>query len=125
MSLSVSNRLPVSERDCQFPLGHLLVAFREQAEELGLKVGLQQAVVLRLVQDEKVILSRAAENHTDIYSRVSVLLLVLCVLFPCCTLTVQQGNNLCFIYNCDFPSLLKQNVSCFICRCTVKTMSRS
>lgn len=73
MSLSVceSDCLPVSERDCQFPLGHFLVAFREQAEELGLKVGLQQAVVLRLVQDEKVILSCAAENHTDIYSRVS------------------------------------------------------
>lgn len=50
--------LPVSEGDCQFSLGHVLVAFRKQAEELGLKVRLQQTVVLGLMQDEEIILSR-------------------------------------------------------------------
>lgn len=49
--------LPVSEGDCQFSLGHVLVAFQEQAEELRLEVGLQQTVVLGLVEDEEVILS--------------------------------------------------------------------
>ena len=50
--------LPVIKGDCQFPLGHVLVAFTEQADELGLKVGLQEAVVLGFVQDEEIVLSR-------------------------------------------------------------------
>lgn len=49
--------LPVHERDHQFLLGNVLKAFGQQTEELCLKVGLQQAVVLGLVQDEKIILS--------------------------------------------------------------------
>lgn len=100
---------PVSEGDCQFSLGHLLVAFREQAEELGLEVGLQQAVVLRLVQDEKVVLPRAAEKQTSIYSRVSLWGSgCLWVLDRCHALTVQQSNNQFSLQLCDFPSLINQ-----------------
>lgn len=59
--------LPVSEGDGQFSLGHFLVAFREQTEELCLEVGLQQTVVLDLVEDEEIILSRTEINqHRDL-----------------------------------------------------------
>lgn len=40
---------PVTEGDRQFSLGHFLVAFAEQAEELCFKGGLQQTVVLKLM----------------------------------------------------------------------------
>lgn len=40
---------PVAEGDCQFSLHHLLIAFGQQAEELSLEGGLQQAVVLGLM----------------------------------------------------------------------------
>lgn len=56
--VSVQLPLPVSEGDCQFSLGDVLEAFREQAEELRLKVGLQQTVILGLMEDEEIILSR-------------------------------------------------------------------
>lgn len=56
--------LPVSEGDRQFSFGHFLVAFRKQTEELCLKVGLQQAVILGLVEDEEIILSRTETNHS-------------------------------------------------------------
>lgn len=46
---SVSVLVPVSEGDRQFSLGHFLVALGEQAEELRLKGGLQQTVVLGLM----------------------------------------------------------------------------
>lgn len=54
--------LPVIEGDCQFSLQHFLIAFGEQAEELCLEGGLQEAVVLGLMKDEKVILSCTAHN---------------------------------------------------------------
>lgn len=61
-SLSADVPSPVTEGDCQFSLGHVLVAFAKQAEELRLKGGLQQTVILRLVKDEEVVLSRAVGN---------------------------------------------------------------
>lgn len=57
---------PVSEGYRQFSLGHILVAFREQTEELCLKVGLQQTVVLGLVQDEEIILSCTEDKNTPL-----------------------------------------------------------
>ena len=51
---------PVSEGQRQSALDVLLVALAEQAQELRLEVGLQQAVVLGLMQHEEVILSGAA-----------------------------------------------------------------
>ena len=55
---------PVIEGDCQFSLGHLLIAFGEQAEELRLKGGLQQAVVIGLMEDEEIILPRTAPHQS-------------------------------------------------------------
>lgn len=54
--------LPVIEGDWQFSLQHFLIALGQQAEELRLEGGLQEAVILGLVQDEKVILPRTAHN---------------------------------------------------------------
>lgn len=51
---------PITEGDCQLSFGRFLVAFAEQAEELCLKSGLQQTVVLKLVKDEEVVLPRTA-----------------------------------------------------------------
>lgn len=58
--------LPVGEGERQFSLGHLLIAFTEQAEELGLKVGLQQAVILGLMQDEEIILPRTKDKSRSL-----------------------------------------------------------
>lgn len=54
--------LPVIEADGQFFLSYVLVAFTEHAEKFCLKVGLQQTVVLGLMQDEEIILSCTEEN---------------------------------------------------------------
>lgn len=43
-------------------MGFLLEAARQQADQLRLEDALQQAVVLLLVQDHKVVLHRAAKN---------------------------------------------------------------
>lgn len=59
-SLSADVPSPVTEGDCQLSFGRFLVAFAEQAEELCLKSGLQQTVILTLVKDEEVVLSRTA-----------------------------------------------------------------
>lgn len=59
-SLSAEVPSPITEGDCQLSFGHFFVAFAEQAEELCLKCGLQQTVILRLVKDEEVVLSRTA-----------------------------------------------------------------
>lgn len=63
--LGVFIPLPVVEADGQFFLRYLLVAFREQAEKLCLKVGLQQTVILGFMQDEEIILSCTEENKCD------------------------------------------------------------
>lgn len=60
--MSADQPSPVAEGDRQLPLGRLLVAFGKQAEELRLKGGLQQTVILELVKDEVVVLSRAGGN---------------------------------------------------------------
>ena len=52
--------VPVVKTQSELVLGDLFVALGEETEELGLEVGLQQAVVLRLVQDEEVVLPRAS-----------------------------------------------------------------
>lgn len=62
--------LPVSEGDCQFSLCHVLVAFREQTEKLRLEVGLQQTVVLSLMQDEEIILPRADKKKETINCKI-------------------------------------------------------
>lgn len=51
---------PITEGDCQLSFGRFFVAFAEQAEELCLKSRLQQTVILNLVKDEEVVLSRTA-----------------------------------------------------------------
>lgn len=56
--------VPVGEGDGQFPLGHILVSFGQKAEELCLEVGFEQAVVLSLVQNKKIILSRTVDTST-------------------------------------------------------------
>lgn len=43
----------------QLPLGPLLKPAGQQADELGLKGALQQAVILLLMQDQQVVLHRA------------------------------------------------------------------
>lgn len=58
-SLGAGVPSPVAEGDGQLSLGHVLVAFGEQAEELRFKGGLQQTVILGLVKDEEVVLSGA------------------------------------------------------------------
>lgn len=55
--------VPVIEGQCELVLGLLLIAFAQQAQKLGLKQGLQQAVVLSLVQDEEVVLPGAGANQ--------------------------------------------------------------
>lgn len=53
---------PVTEGDCQFSFCHFLVAFGKQTEELCLKVGFQQTVILGFVEDEEIILSRTKKE---------------------------------------------------------------
>lgn len=62
MYMCVCVCVPVIERQCEFALGLFLIALTQQAQKLGLKQGLQQAVVLSLVQDEEVVLPRTTEK---------------------------------------------------------------
>ena len=66
MTLCVRVRgIPVVKTQSELVPGDLFIAFGEETEELGLEVGLQQTVVLRLVQDKEVVLPRASGGRRE------------------------------------------------------------